>query len=159
MQAIFLYPKPWAMKALSGFSAFTKVAGSMLGFLLLFLLGASFQSAPPSDGLIEKGFTLDNFAKETIELTIEQPGSIEATAEWSPEKAELALILFGPGQMNYYRRSDGKSPLELSFIVTEQDIAQGASWRLKLVNQSGETVEGKLRVSYPAVEAVGEVLQ
>ena len=147
------------MKALSGFSAFTKVAGSMLGFLLLFLLGASFQSAPPSDGLIEKGFTLDNFAKETIELTIEQPGSIEATAEWSPEKAELALILFGPGQMNYYRRSDGKSPLELSFTVTEQDIAQGASWRLKLVNQSGETVEGKLRVSYPAVEAVGEVLQ
>ena len=159
MQAIFLYPKPWAMKALSGFSAFTKVAGSMLGFLLLFLLGASFQSAPPSDGLIEKGFTLDNFAKETIELTIEQPGSIEATAEWSPEKAELALILFGPGQMNYYRRSDGKSPLELSFTVTEQDTAEGSSWRLKLVNQSGETVEGKLRVSYPAVEEAGEVLQ
>ncbi|MCB0563361.1 MAG: hypothetical protein KDD01_03205 [Phaeodactylibacter sp.] len=147
------------MKALSGFSAFTKVAGSMLGFLLLFLLGASFQSAPPSDGLIEKGFTLDNFAKETIELTIEQPGSIEATAEWSPEKAELALILFGPGQMNYYRRSDGKSPLELSFTVTEQDTAEGSSWRLKLVNQSGETVEGKLRVSYPAVEEAGEVLQ
>ena len=131
----------------------------MLGFLLLFLLGASFQSAPPSDGLIEKGFTLDNFAKETIELTIEQPGSIEATAEWSPKKAELALILFGPGQMNYYRRSDGKSPLELSFTVTEQDTAEGSSWRLKLVNQSGETVEGKLRVSYPAVEEAGEVLQ
>ena len=72
------------MKALSGFSAF-KSGGQYVGLLLLFLTRRFLPKRPPSDGLIEKGFTLDNFAKETIELTIEQPGSIEATAEWSPE--------------------------------------------------------------------------
>ena len=72
------------------------------------------------------------------------------------KKAELALILFGPGQMNYYRRSDGKSPLELTYKVTEVDTAEGSSWCVKLVNQSGETVEGIIRIHYPAAEQAGE---
>lgn len=133
----------------------------MMALLLLFVLSASFQSNPPADGFIEKAFKLDNFAKETIELTVEQPGSIVATAEWEPKKAELALILFGPGQMNYYRRSDGKSPLELSYTVSELDTADGSAWKVKLVNQSGETVEGMLRVSYPVATPAqeSEVLQ
>lgn len=133
----------------------------MLAFLLLFVLSTSFQSALPADGFIEKAFSLDNFAKETVELVVEQPGSIVATAEWNPKKAELGLILFGPGQMNYYRRSDGKSPLQLNFAVTEVDTAEGSSWRIKLVNQSGETVEGILRISYPTAgkNQESEVLQ
>lgn len=128
----------------------------MPALLLLFVLNASFRNTQPVDKLIEKAFRLENFAKETIELTVEQPGTITATAEWEPKKAELGLILFGPGQMNYYRRSDGKSPLELTYTVSEVDTAEGAAWRLKLVNQSGETVEGMLRVSYPATENAGE---
>lgn len=127
-----------------------------MAFLLLFVLNASFQSTSLADGIIEKAFKLDNFARETIELTVEQPGNIVARAEWSPKKAELGLILFGPGQMNYYRRSDGRSPLELAYPVTEQDTTEGFAWRVKLVNQSGETVEGLLRISYPAAEPAGE---
>ncbi len=129
----------------------------MLALLLVFILSASFQNSPPADGFIEKAFKLDNFAKETIELTVEQPGSIVATAEWEPKKAELALILFGPGQMNYYRRSDGKSPLELTYTVSELDTADGSAWRVKLVNQSGETVEGMMRVHYPAAAPANEI--
>ncbi|MCB0593572.1 MAG: hypothetical protein H6557_34930 [Lewinellaceae bacterium] len=144
------------MKAKNRFSAFAKAVGSMLAFLLLFALNTSFQNTQPADGIIEKAFSLENFAKETIELNVEQPGLITARAEWAPQKAELALILFGPGQMNYYRRSDGRSPLELAYPVTEQDTTEGFAWRVKLVNQSGETVEGLLRISYPAAEPAGE---
>lgn len=146
------------MKARSRISAFTKVAGSIMVFLLLFFTSTSFNIRPASDGVIEKAFRLDNFCKETAELTVEVPGAIKATAEWAPAKAELALVLFGPGQMNFYKRSDGKSPLELQFEVTDQDIAEGATWKLKVINQSGETVEGMLRITYP-LKGEAEALQ
>ena len=156
---MFLYLKLRDMKAGTRSSAFAKTMGNLLSILLLLVLSTSFLNAP-ADGYIEKPFSLENFAKATVELTVEQPGDIVATAEWNPKKAELALILFGPGQMNYYRRSDGKSPLELTFTVTAQDTAEGSAWRLKLVNQSGESVEGMLRISFPEGRpAAGEVLQ
>ncbi|MCB0578234.1 MAG: hypothetical protein KDD10_02845 [Phaeodactylibacter sp.] len=144
------------MKAGNSYSVWIKVLGGVIALPLLLVLNTSFQSAPSSDGYTEKAFKLDNFAKEVVELEVTQPGNIIATAEWHPGKAELALILFGPGQMNYYRRSDGGSPLELKYAVKEVDNAEGSAWRVKLVNQSGEAVEGVLRISYPEASPVGE---
>ncbi len=144
------------MNARNRISTLKKTAGTIVLFLLFFLMSTSFQNIPPTDGFLEKAFKLDNMARETVELTIEQPGPLYASVEWSPADAELALILFGPGKMNYYERSDGKSPLELNYTMDSLDIVDGKAWRIKLVNQSGETVEGMVRITYPVKEPAGE---
>lgn len=147
------------MKARSRTATYAKVAAGMVA-LLLFILSTAVRTAPLADISREEPFQLENFAKATTEITVEQPGEIVATARWAPEKAGLSLILFGPGKMNYYERCEGASPLTLSYTVTESDTTDGNAWRLKLINQSGESVEGVLYIHYPGPEtAEPEVLQ
>jgi type II secretory pathway pseudopilin PulG len=65
-------------------------------------------------------------------FSIKKPGPIEATLTWNSGDCPLSLILNGPGQVGYFARKDGASPLSLDFVVTEQQIAKGSDWSIRI---------------------------
>jgi hypothetical protein len=120
---------------------------TLMAALLLFLFIGASQAL--REGIIEKEFSLAAGEREAIEFNLAQTGEIRAFAEWSPAETELSLILFRPGQMNYIARTDGSSPAELVYEVTEGDTLKGTDWKLKVVNMAGEKVSGQVRINYP----------
>lgn len=97
-------------------------------------------------------FRLDsNFGdKTTYEFEIKTPGVITIDANWSGSADKLSLILNGPGQVGYYSRTDGKSPLKINFNVTLQTIQKGTTWKISIVNFSKKGIaKGSLSLSYP----------
>lgn len=66
-------------------------------------------------------------------FAVTKPGLIEATLTWDSGDCQLGLILNGPGRVGYYARKDGTSPLALEFPVTDQQIAAGSEWTIKMV--------------------------
>ncbi len=122
------------------------MAQAVAAFILLFVCMAYLS---PGEEVVEKDFTLKACERETIEFTVTEAGYIHAVAEWSPPKAELSLILFRPGQMNYAERVDDKSPAKLYYEVTADDTVKGTDWKLKVVNMTNETVVGHVRLAFP----------
>lgn len=68
--------------------------------------------------------------KNVRRFAIKKPGSIEATLTWTSTDCPLSLILNGPGQVGYFAREDGASPLSLEFVVTEQQFAKEGDWSI-----------------------------
>ncbi|MCB9276840.1 MAG: hypothetical protein H6564_22595 [Lewinellaceae bacterium] len=141
------------MKKNRNYPLFGALAKAVAMLVFLFLLPGAVNSpllpGKPAEGLIEKSFSLDALGRETIEFTADNTGAIRAFAEWSPAEAELSLILFRPGQMNFIERVDSGSPAELVFEATEGDIAKGSDWKLKVVNGGTGKVTGHIRLTYP----------
>jgi hypothetical protein len=102
---------------------------------------------------ILKPFSIGDRGRETVDFEVQGAGRIEARAEWSGAAGTLALILNGPGQTGYYARQNGKSPLSLSFKVTEDHIARGKKWTLSVVNFGTGAAQGKVVIQVPAATA------
>lgn len=105
-----------------------------------------------------KQFSLasDFGAREGLTFEVAVPGTITLEATWTSkvETVNLALILNGPGQVSYYVREDGPSPLQAEYTLytlTAQDVAKSESWAASIVNFSERgPVSGTLKVIYPA---------
>lgn len=142
-----LSTKAKRMKKNRIYPVFGMVTNALVAIVLIFLfMGAS---RTLTEGIIEKDFSLAVGERETIEFNLVQTGEIRAFAEWSPGKTELSLILFRPGQMNYIARTDGGSPAELVYEVTEGDTLRGSDWKLKVVNMANDKVTGHVQITYP----------
>lgn len=92
----------------------------------------------------------------TFEVTT--VGTIRVEAHWSSLVAApppLALILNGPGQVGYYQRVDGPSPLVVTQQVTPDILSRGTQWTASIVNfsRSGQA-SGTLRIDYPVLTPV-----
>ncbi len=95
-------------------------------------------------------FSVDpGFGSAANVLVLRDAGSIEAQATWLPASSGLALIVNGPGQVGYYARQDGTSPLSVQYAVTPADLAPGDTWLVRLVAFSPLTVEGNISLTYP----------
>ncbi len=82
-------------------------------------------------------------------LVLGRPGTIEAQAAWAGSPASLAYIINGPGQVGYFARNDGPSPLSVSYTVTADNLAGGDTWRVSLVSFSTPSAEGNISLTYP----------
>jgi hypothetical protein len=103
-----------------------------------------------SSAELSRYFTLTGQARQAFEIEIASPGQIHASAEWSGTAVSLALILNGPGSSSAYARSDGKSPLKLSFEITPEFLTRGKTWRISVVNFDRNTdARGTIRITYP----------
>lgn len=99
---------------------------------------------------IARDFNLSGSSREVVDIEVTTAGRIEAKAEWSGTALTLALILNGPGMAQAYARKDGRSPLSLSFEVTNQHLSLGKIWKISVVNFSSTTAaQGKVQVFYP----------
>jgi hypothetical protein len=102
-----------------------------------------------------KPFSIGEKGREAIDFEVQGAGRIEARAEWSGAAGTLTLILNGPGQTGYYARQNGKSPLSLSFKVTDDHVARGNKWTLSVVNFGAGSAQGKVVIRVPAATAEG----
>lgn len=98
---------------------------------------------------LQTAFELVCLERASIDFTVEEEGVIFATAEWTPQGTPAALILYGPGQMNYYERKEGKGPLKVEFTVTARHLARGTDWSIAVLNQKEEKISGMLLVRFP----------
>jgi hypothetical protein len=80
-------------------------------------------------GLVPKG-------REIIDLLVDTEGEISVSVVWSDGPDSLAVILNGPGQINYYARQDGRSPITLTYAISSQDMSRGQKWQVSVVNFS-----------------------
>ncbi|MCK5720915.1 MAG: PEGA domain-containing protein, partial [Gammaproteobacteria bacterium] len=87
--------------------------------------------------------------RDIFNFTVNSVGTINGEATWTGSAANLALILNGPGQVGYYARKDGSSPLSLSYTVTTADLSKGTDWRLSIVNFGGGDATGTVTIAYP----------
>jgi hypothetical protein len=87
--------------------------------------------------------------RDIFNFTVNSVGTINGEATWTGGAANLALILNGPGQVGYYARKDGPSPLSLSYTVTTTDLSKGTDWRLSIVNFGGGDATGTVTIAYP----------
>ena len=88
--------------------------------------------------------------RDTYKLIINVSGRIRLKAVWRGRARELALILNGPGQVSYYARKDGRSPLEIDFEITPKILERGSEWTVSIVNFSGAgSASGTLSMEYP----------
>ncbi len=128
-----------------GFPAF-----ALLAFVSLAFLPSSDRSAGQKE--MQAAFELCCMERATIEFNLTLPGVITAEAEWLPTVSPAALILYGPGQMNYYLRNNGESPQKLEFNVTERHVARGTEWSIVVLNQQDVKISGMLKVRFPEEE-------
>lgn len=88
-------------------------------------------------------------------ITVPAPGKIEVTAHWAGAAERLALILDGPKRpeladpVAYYARSDGASPLTVTYTVTPEDLEHGRRFQVSLVNFSGGEAIGGIDIQAP----------
>jgi hypothetical protein len=82
-------------------------------------------------------------------IVLKSAGSIDAQATWSAPSSSLGFIINGPGQVGYYARQDGTSPLGVQYSVTAADLGHGDTWRVSLTAFSPLSVEGTVNLTYP----------
>jgi hypothetical protein len=94
-------------------------------------------------------FVVDQgYGSSTSLIRLLNPGTISGEATWSGPPGNMALIINGPGQVGYYARQDGSSPLEVSYEVTNADLAFGDIWRVSVSAFSAPNAEGSLSLSF-----------
>lgn len=146
-----------------------KFFGCFLLFALLKIIplfSAEFRPGPPQiqrqtsaslaaqkGASVNRAFNISGKAREVIDFEVPVPGRIEVTAEWTGTADSLALILNGPGQTQSYARKDGRSPLSLSFTLSQDLLAKGKTWKLSVVNFGNGAAQGKVMIRLPAVSA------
>lgn len=98
---------------------------------------------------IMKTFSIGDKGRASVDFEVQGPGRIEARAEWTGAAGTLSLILNGPGQSGYYARQNGKSPLSLSFKVTDDHLSRGKKWTLSVANFGAGSAQGKVVIKVP----------
>ncbi len=83
-------------------------------------------------------------------VVVKRAGPLEALTTWSGTPVELTMFINGPGQVGYYARTYGASPLSAAYTVTAADVAAGDTWRVSVVSYSAADVHGNMRITYPA---------
>jgi len=90
--------------------------------------------------------------RDVLKFRVNGTGTISVKARWNGDARQLALILNGPSRVEFARK-DGRSPLALTFIVTEQALQKGTDWRVSIVNFSSRgSAGGKIWISSPLFE-------
>jgi hypothetical protein len=88
--------------------------------------------------------------RDDYDLTLTRPGRLRLRAVWRGTAASLALILNGPGQVGYYARKDGGTPLAIDFELTPALLQRGENWRVSIVNFGRQgSAQGLLFMEYP----------
>jgi hypothetical protein len=82
-------------------------------------------------------------------IVLHGAGAINATANWSGTPGTMALIINGPGQVGYYARQDGGSPLSVSYTVTPANLGAGDLWRVSLTSFVAADANGSIEITYP----------
>ncbi|MEM8839295.1 MAG: hypothetical protein AAGE89_14465 [Pseudomonadota bacterium] len=72
------------------------------------------------------------FSGQTWHIRLARPGMVRALVDYDPEHGPVALILNGPGQVGYFERKNGVSPLEIRFEVTPELLERGDVWRVSV---------------------------
>lgn len=121
-------------------------------FILLLMAFVPYQRSAPSEREMQTAFSLGCLERADIDFILTEPGVITAEAEWLPADSPAALLLYGPGQMNYYLRKEGKSGEKLEFTVTDRHIARGTEWSVVVLNQQDTKISGLLKVRLPGEE-------
>jgi hypothetical protein len=116
------------------------------------VLSACSKSSSDSEHSLSQHFSLNaTFGDRDIStFTVTSVGPIWAEASWAGSATDLALILNGPGQVSYFERVDGHSPLSLSYAVTDTDLTKGTEWTISVVNFGGGLADGVVKITYPA---------
>jgi uncharacterized protein GlcG (DUF336 family) len=87
---------------------------------------------------------------EVSALVLKGPGAISGQASWTGTPSNLALIINGPGQVGYFARQDGSSPLSVSYTVTPANFAAGDTWLVSLASfNAGSNANGVINLTYP----------
>jgi len=88
--------------------------------------------------------------EEVSVLVLHGAGAIAAQSNWTGTPTNMALIINGPGQVGYFARQDGPSPLSVNYNVTPANFAAGDTWLVSLVSfNSGSNATGQINVTYP----------
>ena len=82
-------------------------------------------------------------------IVLRGPGAIQAQATWGGTPGTMAFIINGPGQVGYYARQDGSSPLSVGYTVTAGDLAAGDTWRVSLTSFAAANADGSITLTYP----------
>jgi hypothetical protein len=90
-----------------------------------------------------------NYGRVVHVLRLSSPGLVEGRATWSGTPSNLAMLINGPGQVGYYARRDGGSPLSVSYLVTRGDMMAGDLWRLSLTSFHDADASGQIQAFYP----------
>lgn len=102
-------------------------------------------------GVIAERLT-PQFPGHSWKFRVTRAGPIVADLAWAANEGTLALILGGPGQVGYFARKDGRSPLQIEFEVTEELLASGKEWEIsvtKFGGFSGGQIDYKLDLRFP----------
>ena len=106
-------------------------------------------NATQQTNIITRGYSIRGSNREIVEFELTNTGVIEVKAEWSGTAQKLALILNGPGRVQYYARKDGKSPMVLRYKVSGDILSLGKTWKISVVNFGSNTVaQGTVQVNY-----------
>ena len=99
---------------------------------------------------IEDKIKVSKNDRDVFEFSVGNIGKISAEVRWDGTAEKLALILNGPGQVGYYAREDGSSPLYLTYGVSKEDIKKGTEWRISVVNFYRGDADGFIKITYPS---------
>lgn len=88
--------------------------------------------------------------RDVFEFNVNQAGTLTAEAQWKGNAPRLTLILKGPNGKALARKI-GKSPLRVSFNITQSHLKNGTKWKVNIVNFSRKgTAKGTVKVMYPS---------
>jgi len=90
-----------------------------------------------------------NYGTAVNLVVLRGTGTINGTASWSGAPGTLAALINGPGQVGYFARQDGGSPLAVSYNVTPGNLAAGDLWRVSLAAFSPPDANGNITITYP----------
>jgi len=99
-------------------------------------------------------FSISGQSEADFDLSLEASGRVMAFASWTGAATSLALILNGPGQVQYYARRDGPSPLKLEFEITSELLNKGKDWKLSLVSFQSGDAQGNILFQLPAGSSI-----
>jgi hypothetical protein len=114
--------------------------------------GTVYLTYPSGSGAAAPGisFTISpDYGTAVNLIVLHGAGAINGRATWSGSPGTMALIINGPGQVGYYARNDGGSPLTVSYSVTPGDLGGGDLWRVSLTSFSAADADGSIEVTYP----------
>jgi hypothetical protein len=98
---------------------------------------------------IEQRIELAAQGRATIDFQVTSPGLLRVQVAWTGSADNLAIILNGPGQTDYYEGVDGPSPTTLDFTFNRRHVATEGQWRISIVNSGSGTARGWAIVDVP----------
>ena len=114
--------------------------------------GTVYLTYPSGSGASVPGISFGvspNYGNAISLIVLHGAGPINATASWSGTPATMALLINGPGQVGYFARQDGGSPLSVNYSVTPANLGAGDLWRVSLAAFSPPDANGSIEITFP----------